>query len=500
MSKLSRTLRYYLLNLRDLLLSAGPIALLPVLLLGLAYWWLNPAPPRQVTLATGPAQSAYERFGKVYAEALAREGIEVKLLPSEGSAANLQLLAEGQADFGFVQGGTATAHPDEADEELLSLGSLFMEPLWVFYRPASFTVDGPHRALNSLAQLRGLRVNVGAQGSGAPALMGQLLKANGLEPSALKLSHLAQTPATVAFLGGQLDVVAFVSAPESPIVQMLLQTPGVQLMAFAQSEAYGRRFPYLTPVTLPRGVVDLSRDWPARDVRLVASTTSLLAREDTHPALQQLLAQTARSLHGQAGWFNRAAEFPNLNHNELPLSREAERAYTEGPSWLQRHLPFWLANLVQRMGLALGVILAIVLPLSRVIPPLYTFRVRSRVFRWYGRLRDIEARLDPGDTPTEALLQELDEVELQVAQIHLPLSYTNELYALRSHLQWVRRRVHGGPMAPPPSPGDRRGVAAQPTAASTAGNTEQAPAEAQGPAACGRQQGGASPPGQPPEG
>ncbi|MDD0814684.1 TAXI family TRAP transporter solute-binding subunit [Curvibacter sp. HBC28] len=466
MSSLSRTLRYYLLNLRDLLLSAGPIALLPVLLLWGAYTWLNPTPPRQVTLATGPAQSAYERFGKAYAEALAREGIEVKLLPSDGSAANLQLLAEGQADLGFVQGGTATANPTEADEELQSLGSLFMEPLWVFYRPASYGHVGPNRPLTSLAQLRGLRVNVGAQGSGAPALMTQLLKANGVEPSALKLSQLAQTPATVAFLGGELDAVVFASAPESPLVQMLLQTPGVFLMAFGQSEAYARRFPFLTPVTLPRGVVDLARDIPSRDARLVASTTSLLVRADTHPALQQLFAQTARSLHGNAGWFNRAGEFPNLNHNELPLSREAERAYTEGPSWLQRHLPFWLANLVQRMGLALGVVLAIVLPLSRVIPPLYTFRVRSRVFRWYGRLRDIEARLDQGEATPAALLQELAEVEQQVTQIHLPLSYTDELYALRSHLQWVRRRLAGGPASQPPlqPPAPAAGTEASPPA------------------------------------
>ncbi|RUP23757.1 MAG: C4-dicarboxylate ABC transporter substrate-binding protein, partial [Curvibacter sp.] len=260
MSKLSRTLRYYLLTLRDLLVSAGPIALLPVLLIGLAYWWLNPNPPREVTLATGSAQSAYERFGKAYAEALAREGITVHLLPSEGSAANLQLLAEGRADLGFVQGGTASAESADDDQDLVSLGSLFVEPIWVFYRPnpANTEPSGTRLTLSSLVQLRGLRVNVGAPGTGVPALMNQMLQANGLEPSRLKLSHLAQTEATVAFLAGELDVVVFASAPESAFVRMLLQTPGVQLMNFVQSEAYARRFPYLSPVTLPRGMVDLA--------------------------------------------------------------------------------------------------------------------------------------------------------------------------------------------------------------------------------------------------
>ena len=432
--------RNTLLSLRDLLISAGPLALLAVALLALAYTWLKPTPPKHVTLATGPAQSAYEAFGVRYQQALAAEGIEVRLLPSEGSSANLQLLREGRADLAFVQGGTADLQEGDK-QELSSLGSLFVEPLWFFYRQEVGRQHSPSGRLDALPQLRGLRVNVGTVGSGVPTLVEKLLDANHLAPSDLQLSQLEQTPATVDFIAGKLDVLVFASAPESLMVQMLLQTPGVQLMDFAQHEAYGRRFAFLSPVTLPRGVVDLARDVPPQDVRLVAPTTALLAREGTHPALLQLFAQAGQTLHSGAGWFNRAREFPNTRHSELPMAAEADRAINEPVPLLQRYLPFWAANLVERMWLVLGILLAALLPLSRIVPPLYQFRVRSRVFRWYGRLREIENDMESGQLPAATLSQALDDLELQVERVSVPLSYADGLYALRNHISLVRQKL-----------------------------------------------------------
>lgn len=432
---MTQRLRFTLVSLRDLLASFGPFALLALLLLALAYWWLDPSPPRRVTLATGPAQSAYAEFGKRYAKALAAHGIDVVLLPSEGSSANLQLLREGKADLGFVQGGSAELSADET-LELKSLGSLFVEPVWLFYR-----ADAAPAKLNALTQLNGLRVNVGTAGSGVPALMGKLLEVNHIDPATLRLSQLGQTPATVGLLNGELDAIVFASAPESLMVQMLLQTPGIQLLDFAQSEAYSRRFPFLTPVLLPRGVVDLAQDVPAQDVRLIASTTTLLSRPDTHPALLQLFSQTALGLHGGAGWFNRARDFPNLSHSEYTVAPEAERTVRNGVPVLQRYLPFALANLVERMWLALGIIVALLLPLSRIVPPLYAFRIRSRVFRWYGQLRDIENRMGTDPDAARELMAELDALEQRVEKISVPLSYADELYALRNHIGMVRQRL-----------------------------------------------------------
>ena len=435
-----KAIRYTLLSIREMLISAGPFVLLAAGLIILAYLWLKPTPPKRVTLATGPAQSAYDEFGKRYQKALASNGIQVVLLPSEGSSANLQLLRDGRADLGFVQGGSADIA--EGDENAIeSLGSLFVEPVWLFYRESAARGVTPTGTLSSLSQLQGLRLNVGTAGSGVPSLMAKLFEANRVDTTVLKLSQLEQTPATVAFLGGELDAIVFASAPESLMVQMLLQTPGVKLMDFAQAEAYSRRFPFLTPATLPRGVVDLAQDMPPANVRLIASTTSLLTRDTTHPALLQLFAQAARDFHGKAGWFNRAGVFPSIERSEFPVSAEAERAIKGGKPLMQRWLPFWAANLVERMWLVLTIIIAILLPASRIVPPLYEFRIRSRVFRWYAQLRDIEARADAEPAAGPDLLAELNALDDKAGKINVPLSYADELYALRNNIHLVRKKL-----------------------------------------------------------
>ncbi|MDO8252576.1 MAG: TAXI family TRAP transporter solute-binding subunit [Rhodoferax sp.] len=435
-----KTIRYTLLSIRDMLTSAGPFVLLTVVLLALTYWWLDPTPPSHVTLATGPGQSAYDEFGKRYAKAMAAYGIEVRLLPSEGSSQNLEWLAAGKADLGFVQGGTS-ALPANDHEGLVSLGSLFVEPVWLFYRTDAAQKVTKDATLNALTQLKGLRVNVGTEGSGVPSLMGKLFDVNRIDASAITLSRLEQTPATVAFLNGELDALVFASAPESPMVQMLLQTPGVKLMDFAQSEAYSRRFAFLAPVTLPRGVVDLASDIPAQDVRLVAPTTTLMAREGVHPAVLQLFSQASLEFHSPAGWFNRAHEFPNAANTEFPLSKEAERTIREGVPLMQRYLPFSYANLMERMWLALGIIIGVLLPLSRIVPPRYEFRIRSRVFRWYGQLREIEDRAGNSAESAQDLADELNRLETRVGKITVPLSYADELYALRNHIELVRKKL-----------------------------------------------------------
>lgn len=445
-----KTIRYTVVAVRELFVSAGPFIVLAVVLLLVAYWWLNPNPPKTVRLATGPAQSAYDEFGKRYAKALAAYGIQVKPIPSQGSQDNLAMLRDGRADLGFVQGGSSERRTDDEDESLESLGSLFVEPVWLFYREAAGAVDDKasnktrtvHKPLEALWQLQGLKLNVGTAGSGVPALMNKLFEANKIDPAGIKLSQLEQTPAVTALLGGEIDALVLASAPESLMVQLLLATPGIRLMDFPQAEAYSRRLPFITPAMLPRGVVDLAADVPPQNLRLVATTTALVTRPDTHPALLQLFSQASQSLHGGAGWFNRARQFPNLENTELPVAKQAERTIKNGPPVMQRYLPFWLANLIDRMWLALGVIIALLLPLSRIVPPLYAFRIRSRIFRWYAQLRDIEEQLEQQPTPDVAALRdELEKLDATAGKIHVPLSYTDELYALRSNIEMVRQRM-----------------------------------------------------------
>jgi len=440
-------LRVTLLSFRDLVATAIPFILLAVGLLAVAYWLLDPAPPRHVVLATGQDQGAYAEFGRRYAQILRENGVEVRLRKTAGAAENIALLRQpgGDVDIAFVQGGAeddrplARADGDAEDDGLVSLGSLFYEPVWLFYRgdAAERLLKAPE--LTSLAQLAGWRVNIGEPGSGVPNLTRRLVEANGMDPATITLVREPQTPAVVGLLDGSIDAIVFASAPESLLVQMLLSTPGVRLFDFAQAEAYGRRFPWLSPVTLPRGVVDLARDIPPADVRLVAPTATLVARKQTHPALIQLFVQAAQQVHGGAGWFRKKGDFPNANNTERPLAGEAQRFYTNGPPVLQRYLPFWLANLVDRMWPVLVTIVAALIPLSRMLPPLYTFRVRSRIFRWYRQLREVENGI--GKRPNDELLRELAEIERRVEHINVPLSYTDELYSLRTHIHMVAERL-----------------------------------------------------------
>jgi len=443
-----RIIRDTLVSARDLVLTVGPFVLLAVALLAGAYYLLKPAPPKRVVLATGSEQGAYAAFGKRYQDELKRYGIEVVLRPSAGSRENLRLLQDPKQDvqLAFVQGGSTAAQATQQEEDesklpVMSLGSVFYEPLWLFYRSDAAKKLNRTGAITDFSQLRGLRVNVGAQGSGIPGVMNRLLLANLMEREDIQRSYLDLTPSVMALLGGELDAMALVSAPESPLVQMLLQTPGIKMYEFAQAEAYARRYRFLNAVTLPRGVVDLSRNVPPQDVEMVAATCSLVAREDLHPALVQLLVQAAGRIHGGGGWMSRPGQFPSAQNSEFPLARDAERYYRSGPPALQRYLPFWLANLVDRMWVALISIIAILIPLARVVPPLYQYRIRSRIYRWYRDLRQIEDDLARSATPAAELLERLDSLDAKAERVAVPLAYTDELYALRSAIGLVRKRL-----------------------------------------------------------
>jgi TRAP transporter TAXI family solute receptor len=442
-----RIVRDTLLSIRDLLLTAGPFLLLALVLLATAYYFLKPTPPKRVVLATGSEQGAYAEFGKRYREELKRYGIDVELRNTHGSYENLKLLRDGKkdVDLAFVQGGSSESVRTKADDEsavpLVSLGSMFYEPVWIFYRSDAAQKVNPEATLREITDLRGLRVNLGARGSGIPGIMSRLLRANLMERTDIQASNLDLTESVTALLNGQLDAIALVSAPESPLVQMLLQTPGIRLFEFQQAEAYARRYRFLNPVTLPRGVVDLSRNVPPRDIPLVAATCSLVAREDLHPALIQLFVQAAKRIHGGGGWISQAGRFPSALNSEYPLASDAERFYRNGPPLMQRYLPFWLANFFDRMWVALFSIVAVLIPLSRVVPPLYQFRIRSRIFRWYRQLRQIEDDLARKSAAPGDLLEALDSLDAKAKRVAVPLSYTDELYALRTHIALVRERL-----------------------------------------------------------
>ncbi|MGE5793808.1 MAG: TAXI family TRAP transporter solute-binding subunit [Bacteroidota bacterium] len=426
-------------RLRDIHLRDALIVGVPALALIAAGFWyaaqfIKPAPPRQLIVATGGEGGAYQRFAAAYRPLIERYGIKFVDQPSAGAVENLALLRDREKplDVAFMQGGLGVG---EETEGLVSLGSIYFEPLWVFYRG--------REELESLAQLKGKRIAIGAEGSGTRKLGLDLLEASGAARAPTRLSPLGGLAAVEALKAGKVDAIFLVGSANTGSVWVSFFTPGFKLMSFAHADAFVRRWPFLSKLVLPRGAIDLVRDIPAADVTLVAPVASLVAREDIHPALVDLLLETATEVHGAPGLFQRAGEFPNARQADFPLSAEAQRFYESGRRFLQRYLPFWAATLIDRMLVLLIPLFALAIPLSRILPSLYGWRVRSRIYKWYGQLKFLEEawRRDPGSRPREEWLKEIDTLESRVNRIRTPLAYANQLYILREHIGLVRRSM-----------------------------------------------------------
>lgn len=424
------------LNLRDLATVVVPAVALIAGGFWLAAQFIRPAPPNHLVMSTGAPGGGYEAFAAQYKPFLAAQGIELRERPSAGAVENLKRLLDPneEVDVAFVQGGLGLGRDTEG---LVSLGSFYHEPLWVFYRGKE-TVD-------QLAMFKGRRLAVGAEGSGTRQLALDLLEASGVPPTdpRTKLVPLGGLAAVGALAKGEVDAAFLVGPAQSGAVWTAFFTPGVRLMSFAHAEAYARRFPYLERLVLPRGGIDLQRDIPAADVELVAPTASIVAREGTHPALIDLLISAGAKAHGGPGLFQRPGEFPNARSVDFPLSKEADRYYRSGTRFLQRYLPFWLATLIERTIVLLVPLVAIVLPIMKFAPALYGWRARSRIYKWYGQLTFLERELDENPLARSRAdwLAEIDRIEDRVHRIRTPLAFANLLYTLREHIALVEAKV-----------------------------------------------------------
>lgn len=469
------------------------------LLVGLLAWPLvKPAPPDRLVIAAGPTDGAYHRFARQYAETFAASGVTLDVRATAGTVENYALIAGGEADLAIVQGGAAPESTDNTDGtdadtgsdgggDLNAIASLYLEPVWVFVRPAPAAPgdagERPEPA-RDLRDLAGLRVAVGPEGSGTRAIALRLLEANGVAAGDARgdarLLPLTGDAAAVALRDGAADAAVFVIPPGGPLLTSLLRDPGLHLLDFARHEAYAGRFPYLSAVRLPRGVIDLAADLPRADVRLVAPAANLVCRAELHPALVTLSARAATLAHERGDLLSAPGRFPTTAHVEWPVAPAAREYFRSGPPLLQRYLPFWAASLIDRLKVLLLPLLTLALPLLRVAPPLYAWRVRSRIYRWYRVVQAVDERVrrreagrptaaappaetgatadahggdgDRGDGDADredgdADLQVLRQLESELADVQVPLSYMSEYYNLRVHVDLLRRRLEG-PQAP----------------------------------------------------
>ena len=412
----------------------GPTILVLIFGFALAYQFVSPAPPRSMTIGTGSVGGAYFDYAKTYQKLLAEYGIELTIKTTAGSADNIQLLETetGGVDIAFVQGGMKHLSTTGG---LVSLGSLFFEPLWVFHQ---------HRfELKRLTDLKGLRIAIGEDGSGTKVLATKLLDLNGISNENAQLVSVGVQHAADLLLNGDLDVAMFVSTHRASYVSRLLVSKAVKLMGLERGKAYTLGYHYLYLLELPQGTLDFRANVPPHDLTLIAPTTQMLARSDLHPALIDLLLQAAEKIHHKGGGFEREGAFPSPKHIDFDLSEDAQRFYEAGPPFLQRYLPFWVATFLTRMKVMLLPLVVLLFPLFKIMPIAYRWRMRSKIYRWYSKLEAVDPKTHKKELPehVDDYLLRLDMIEEQVSNVSVPLAYSEELYALRLHIGMLRQAL-----------------------------------------------------------
>ncbi len=402
------------------------------LTLALVIWLFDP-PQRRIRLAAGPAESAEFRFAQRYSDILRREGVRLELVATTGVLQNLALLQDPKSgvDAALVEGGSTTA---DQSPNLVSLGTLYYRPVWVFYRGRMPLPGEPWPST--------LRVALGPEGGNPASLSRRLLLETGAQLDGGNLRLLGREAAADSLLAGTVDLTAIVAPWESPTVQKLLRADSIHLSTFQRVEARVALHPELTPLLLPEGIVDLARDIPLHDVQLVASRMSMAARRTLHPALQYLLLEALTEVHGGPGVFERAGQFPAAEAGDLPLSKATVTYHKSGPPFLQRHLPFWVAAILTQLAILLIPILGIAYPLLQGAPAIYAALMQHRVSRVYGHLRLLEMEMAEGKAvDTAAMLKEIDALDARARRLQTGTTYMSMVYTLRAHIQLIRDRL-----------------------------------------------------------
>jgi TRAP transporter TAXI family solute receptor len=394
--------------------------------------WLGPLPPRVVVMSTGTPGSDYDRLGRRYQAILKRSGVDLRLVSSAGGVENLRRLNDPRSDVSvsFAQGGLTS---DTKSPGLESLGNMFYEPFWFFSRvPVGQHLEG----------LRGKKVSIGREGGGARVLSLRFLALNGVDQTFAELLPLSAAEASKALLQGDIDAATMVTSLDGEGVREVLASSDVNVVAMARADAYIALNPYLSKLILPAGVGNMATNRPPTDISLIALKASLIIQRDLHPALQYLLLKAATEIHSAPDLFQRAGQFPAAERGDLPLSDEARQFYKTGPPFLQRYLPFWLAVLASRLLLLLIPVVAIAYPLLSFAPTLYSWSVMRRIFRLYGELKFIEAELESaGGAASKDVQAQLERLEQSASQLRVPVSFAQDLYHLRAHIELVRNRV-----------------------------------------------------------
>jgi TRAP-type uncharacterized transport system substrate-binding protein len=382
-------------------------------------------------MATGAAGGANHELGLRYQEILARSGVRLRLVNTTGGLDNLARLRDRRSgvQVAFVQGGTTTK---QESPNIESLGTLFFEPLWLFYR---------NGIGEGIERFRGRRISIGPEGSAGRALALAILKRTKVDAVVGEVLGFPPQEAADKLVAGEIDIAFMVSGWDSPAVQRLMESEGITVASAPRADAFIALYPFLSKVVLPAGVGDLAANRPPSDTVLLAPKASLAVRSDLHSAIQYLLLNAAAEIHSPPGIFQKAGQFPAAESVDLPLSEETQRFYKSGRPVLQAYLPFWLAALVERFLVVFIPALVLVYPAFALLPRVYDWLMQSRILRLYDEMKVIERNLASGNEPRDTLVARLDRLSQSASELQLPAKYASMQYTLRMHLDLVRARI-----------------------------------------------------------
>jgi TRAP-type uncharacterized transport system substrate-binding protein len=424
--------------------EAWPLLLLLSLGLMGVWWYADPPPPRHVVMATGQPGGYYDVLGRKYAAFFEKKGITLELLATKGAEENVAHLADRKdpVQAAFAQAGTFDPHTITG---VLSLGTISYDPIWLFYR-------GPELKTNDFQEIKARskfflnsKMSIGVKGSGTHAQALHILKANGFDEG----SHFLNLPGSKsveALQKGEIEAAFIVDAYEAPNVQKLLADPQLHLAAFPRAEAYSRLLPYMQILNVPTGSFSLMRNFPSTDIKLMASTTNILIDDRMHPALQFLFLEAAREINGKASFFAAHGEFPAFKNTGLPQSPVALHYEKNGSPLLMLYLPFWLAEMVNRLIFVLLPFCALAYPVLLTLPGYRNKRMRRKINQLYGVLKTYEQELINHFQPEmkDEYLQKLDLLEYQALQLKVTKTMSSDYYALRTSIDYVRNCLNRG--------------------------------------------------------
>ena len=378
--------------------------------------------------------SDFQSYAKLYKDIIKDDGITVEVRTSKRNWDNLKQLQDPNSDVdaGFSEDGLGTV---EKFPDISSVGSLYYEPIWVFYRG--------NKIITRFSQFAGTRLAIGFKGGGTNTLAQRILKESGVDEKSATLFEIGHQDAVDALLNKKIDGAIFLATPEEKFIGELAKNPNLHLMSVDQADAITRQFPYLHHLILPHGTFDLKNNIPDRDVDLVSPTATLLVRDSLHPSLVYLLLKAASQVHSDPAIFEKKKEFPVDKDYNFPLAEEAQAYYKSGAPFWQRYLPFWLATLVDRFILLAIPLMALIIPIARLIPRILEWRVKNRIYQRYGELKFLETQIKPDSIQQkyDEHLAKLDEIDVRVSHMKVPLDFSDYFYGLREHIQFVRQRL-----------------------------------------------------------